>query len=965
VILAHLAGERVQVMRPSSWWKWSLYPVLLILALLCGAVSAHAQSPSDDSDDVDEDAKPIPAASLSVVFAEDGTAQVNFFANGRASSEPEIKSMLESLLGCSLQTKPPFLHSIAQVYTGSCQPSLQRASTTRDLKIVTAPLRQFALEHGIERLSLSLRLPDLEITETQPTSSTQSLLVGRMPASSQHFSELTHQYFWQIGSGIPEEVTVRFGFPASSVRRAEYVLLSVLLLPALLVFWMGRKALSSGAQDKAVVWFAYMRYLNWTLNLSLLGWWIAADSLHILKLLQFFSAGTRFAPLWAYTVTPTIVRWFPPAIIWIVCLVLSHPVQEKLRGLKWTRRELAMQGIHTFCASLLPLALFLTGLTTLLKGSVRVGMVWMVAAYAVFIIASRARQTFLGMQPHALTTGDLRDRAFDMARKLGVKLQQVYIIPSGKGQMANAFARKGNVISFTDFLLQRMTRREVNYVLGHELSHLKLGHPGKLGMVALLSYFVAITGFGFLNAFLHLSVAPRYVLIVATVTLVPYFWSRRFEYAADAGAVEVTGDPEAAISALFKLSQLNMLPIHWSNWSEKWLTHPSSLRRAQAIARKAGIPMERISDVAQTAAAADDHYVLPDTVAPGVKVHSTHTKQGGSLRVAFTMLALLIFTPAAFALLANRFLLHSPFRGVLFLAGFAVTIAVYYACANFLPPMRLPKLVASLKSKLAKEGIQADAWDGVFVGFSPAAAPRSYEHNTNWDLGCLFIRSDRLCYWGEETKFSLRPDQIIAIKVAPGMPGLLPPRRIYMAWKDDELGTSGAFNIGCINGTSTLRLRELSSKLAERLNVWWKSTPAVRPLPGPLAALRSPQLGAVTGGVPRWRASKVFNELFVTTSFAIVGATLCGLPFHLLGFFFSGMIPAVAKVAPLHGPGSGWYVVSVVLVVRFLAIIPTLRYKDQAVVTLAPSHPQTQQISAALSGPSQPRNVENVKVFTH
>jgi hypothetical protein len=103
----------------------------------------------------------------------------------------------------------------------------------------------------------------------------------------------------------------------------------------------------------------------------------------------------------------------------------------------------------------------------------------------------------------------------------------------------------------------------------------------------------------------------------------------------------------------------------------------------------------------------------------------------------------------------------------------------------------------------------------------------------------------------------------------------------------------------------------------------------------------------------------------LTTIFATVGAILCGRPFHLLAFFFSRMIPAVAKVTPFHGPGSGWYVVGVVQVVRFLAIIPALRYKDQAVVTLAPSHPQTQQLSAAPSAPSQPSKVENDKVFTH
>jgi hypothetical protein len=531
--------------------------------------------------------------------------------------------------------------------------------------------------------------------------------------------------------------------------------------------------------------------------------------------------------------------------------------------------------------------------------------------------------------------------------------------------MANAFARKGNVISFTDFLLQRMTRREVNYVLGHEMTHLKLGHPGKLAMAAVVSYFVAITGLGFLDFFFHLSVVPRYALIVGFLTLARFFWSRRFEYAADAGAVEVTGDPEAAISALFKLSQLNMLPIHWSNWSEKWLTHPSSLRRAHAIARKAGIPMERVPNIARTAAAADDHYVLPETVTPGVKVHSSHTKQGGTLRVAYTMLSVLIFIPAGFALLANRFFQHFPLRSVLFFAGFAATFAMYYACANFLPPMRLPNLVAALKSKLAKEGVLADAWDGVFVGLSPAAAPRNYEQNTNWDLGCFFLRSDRLCYWGEETKFSLRPDQITAITLAPGMPGLLPPWRIYFAWKDDELGTSGVFNIGCVNGASTLTLRQQSSKLAERLKMWWKSRPAERPLPGPLATLRSPQIGAVTGAVPRFSPGKVFSELFFTAFFAILGAILCGLPFQLVAFLFSRLDVSLGKITAIHSPGTGWYVVAVALGVRFFALIPALRYKDRAVVTMTGSGPQAGQVQTTPSALGQQANVENDKVLAH
>ncbi len=951
-----------------SWWKNSLYLLLLIFTLAGAAVCARAQSASDDADD-DEDAKPTPSLSLNIVFSEAGKIQVSSFAFGQPSTASEIKTVLESALGCTLHDKMPSRQLSPQFYSGSCEPPSQHAAMVREFRIATAPLRKYALDHQIELLSLAVRLPDVEITETQPPVETQppafGKVFGKMAAYLQRNFELNHAYFWHTDAAIPDFVTVRLGISSKSVIRAEYTLLGVLLLPALLIFWMGRKALSSEAQDRAVVWFTYMRYLQWTLNFSLLGWWIAADSFHLEQILQFLSAGTRIAPIWNYPVTPTVVNWFPPAIIWVLCFALSHPVQEKLRGLTWTRGELAMQGFYSFCASLLPLALFLTGLSTLAKSSLRTGVLWMVAAFAIAIVASRARQKFLGMQPQALTTGDLRDRAFAMARQLGVKLQQVYIIPSGKGQMANAFARKGNVISFTDFLLQRMTRREVNYVLGHEMTHLKLGHPGKLAMAAVVSYFVAMSGVGFLDPLVHFSVVVRYSLIVAIVTIGPYFWSRRFEYAADAGAVEVTGDPEAAISALFKLAQLNMLPIHWSNWSEKWLTHPSSLRRAQAIARKARIPLERVPEIAQGTAAADDHYVLPETVTPGAKVHSSHMKQGGTMRVAFTMLALLIFTPAAFALLANRFFQNSPFRGVLFLAGIVATIAMYYASANFLPPMRFPKLVTSLKTKLAKEGILADAWDGVFVGFSPAAAPRSYEQNTNWDLGCLFLCSDRLCYWGEETKFSLRPDQITAITLAPGMPGLFPPWRIYLAWKDEDLGTTGVFNIGCINGASTLHLRQQSSKLTERLRVWWKSTPTARPLPSPLATLRSPQIGTVTGAIPRFNPGKLFSELFLTAIFAIVGAILCGLPFQLTAFLFSRLNESLGRITAVHSPGSGWYVVAVVLLVRFFAMIPALRYKDHAIVTIAPSRAQASQVNVTPSTQAQPAKVENDKAFSH
>jgi len=912
--------------------------LVLVLAIISASLTGHAQSSSKDSDD---DANAPAFLEFSVVFSEDGTARVAFTTFGFQSSATEIKNVVESSLGCSLKDSPyPRADSFG--YSGFCHPAFSRARMAREFRIATAPLRKIARDHQVGQLNLFVRMPDDEIAETQPPLKTTIISGGRFPTSLRRLSELNRAYFWKADGPIPDVVIVRFGLSSEAASRAAGILLAILMLPALLIFWMSRKALSSEAQDKTVVWFTYMRYLQWTLNIALIGWWVAADSLHLDNILKLLSTGTRFAPAWGYAVTPVLVNWVPPILVWILCFALSHPVQEKLRGLTWTRRELALQAFYSCCASLAPFAMVITGITSLITSSVRVALLWFLGAYAVRIVAVRAKLKFLGMQPHALTTGDLRDRAFEMARKLGVKLQQIYVIPSGKGQMANAFARSGNVISFTDFLLQRMTRREVDYVLGHELSHLKLGHPGKLALASVVSYFVALAAVGFADPFLHLSVVARYALIVLIVTLAPYFCSRRFEYSADAGAIGLTGDPQAAISALFKLAQLNMLPIHWSNWSEKWLTHPSSLRRAQAIALKAGIPAEHVQTIAQAATgSADSYYVLPATVQPGSKVHSTHGKQSGSLRTLLSMFAVIIFTPAVFALLAAHSGPNVRLRVALYLAGFAATIGMYYLFANFVPPMRLRTLASALKTKLAKEGAFAESWAGIPVGLSPAAAPRVYEANTNWDLGCLFVRADRICYCGEETKFSLRSGQLTAIQLAPGMPGMLPPWRIYFAWKDDERGTSGVFNIGCIDGSSTLQLRKETAKLAARLQAWWKSPGTSKPLPDPLINLTSPEIGAVTGGIPGKGVNfgKVLRALLNTAGLAAVGAVLCGLPFHLMTYLISAMNPNFARIGLpfFRSPGSGWYVVAVAVVMRLITMIPMLRYKDRAIVTIASS----------------------------
>jgi len=887
----------------------------------------HRQPPDSDSSD---HAAPVSFLSVDIIFDASGKASVhaNYFLDDQPNLPPaEIKQALESSLNCSLQNSVR-VRPMPGVYTGSCIVPASAQGLLHEGRISTIPLQNFAGVHNIPSSSLQLHLPDCDIRETVPFDQANSAPSAKTPAPVSRFMHTFVVYSWSPSKPLPGEITYRYGYLSATLKRNAAILLFVLVSPLVLFFWLGRRALAADVTDKAVVWFSYMRSLQWILNLSLLGWWIALDSCHAEPILRFLASGTGFTALAAHPVLYESIGWLPPALLWLLCYRISHPVQQKLRGLRWTKRELTLQALYSVLARLIPIAMFLTGLRVIGSGGFRNAFLWWVAALLLRAVAAQALLKLTGMQPQALSSGHLRDRVFAMAEHIGVKLQQIYLIPSGKGQVANAFARTGNTISFTDYLLQRMSQREVDYVMAHELTHLKLKHPAKLGYAFAGSIFLAVFVLNFASPFVYDSVITRYALMFAIVSVFPYFWSRRFEYAADAGAVAITGDPRAAISALFKLSELNMMPIHWSHWREKWLTHPSSMRRAHAIAKKAGIPFEEIPTIAREGAAEAVNYTIPATSGPSAKLHSTQRTKSLSLKLSFALVGLLAFIPSLFCLTAIH--LPSPFKWIIFAFALPATLLTFLLLANYSPRFTHGKLQPALNTKLAAEGIQAESWSGVYVGFSPTAAPRLYEGNSNWDIGYLFFRSDRICYCGEETKFALRQDQITAIKHADGLPGLLAPNRIYIAWTDSERGTCGVFNISCGNVGSVLHARKLNVDLTHRLQGWRKSSPVTRPLPRQLAELSSPEIRTVTSANPAnfWKRQRLFTELLWTAIFTGVGATLCTLPFHLLPYLFSASYARLGIANRFHTPGAGWYAVFVAVTVRFITIVPLLRYRD-------------------------------------
>jgi heat shock protein HtpX len=136
----------------------------------------------------------------------------------------------------------------------------------------------------------------------------------------------------------------------------------------------------------------------------------------------------------------------------------------------------------------------------------------------------------------------------------------------------NAFATgrnpKNALVAVTTGIRQRLTERELNAVLGHELAHVT---NRDMRMMAFASFFVTIASF-LMQMFMWrmmfggmfggrrdsggaiMGIFLVTILVYLLGTLLMKALSRYREYGADHGGAELTGDPGALASALEKIS---------------------------------------------------------------------------------------------------------------------------------------------------------------------------------------------------------------------------------------------------------------------------------------------------------------------------------------------------------------------------------------------------------------------------
>ena len=201
----------------------------------------------------------------------------------------------------------------------------------------------------------------------------------------------------------------------------------------------------------------------------------------------------------------------------------------------------------------------------------------------------------------------------DLARRANIKTPEVAIYPGAANAFATGAFKNSALVAVSDQIMGQMTKEELRAVLGHEISHVANGDMVTLCLIqGVLNAFViffsrviarivasAANGNnrrGGTNTILYVAVATALDLALGLLSSLIVFWfSRKREYAADAGSANLLGTPNSMIAALRRLGNLQpgVLPnslkamgiAEGKKSTSIWATHPSLEDRIAALNR--------------------------------------------------------------------------------------------------------------------------------------------------------------------------------------------------------------------------------------------------------------------------------------------------------------------------------------------------------------------------------------------
>lgn len=203
-----------------------------------------------------------------------------------------------------------------------------------------------------------------------------------------------------------------------------------------------------------------------------------------------------------------------------------------------------------------------------------------------------------------LPEGSLRNGLLALAERTRFRARSIQLMDGSKrSRHSNAFftgfGRFRKIVLF-DTLIEQLSEPEVEAVVAHEIGHYRKGHIPKMlffsagGLLAGF-YILAVVArqdiFYRAFGFEHNNITPAFLLyglLAGTAGFwigpVAHWWSRRYEYQADAFAAQAVGQAQSLIAALRKLNEKNLSNlVPHPFYSGFYYSHPTLLERERAL----------------------------------------------------------------------------------------------------------------------------------------------------------------------------------------------------------------------------------------------------------------------------------------------------------------------------------------------------------------------------------------------
>ena len=323
--------------------------------------------------------------------------------------------------------------------------------------------------------------------------------------------------------------------------------------------------------DRTTRWLRFRQLSRLLVPLSIAGWWA----------LWTYSSGDEICGDFSIFVFPL------PLVTLTLAFLASGFMGRVFLQSKWRPSDILRTTFWRNVELTIPLLLVAGSFDALVAGRWR-GLFGLVLAAASALLGRIQSRIAEGVKLQPVSSGETYKRAAHLARRCEIKLDKIFIVPSGPGRLTNAYGGSG-FVAVTDNFGEYLNQAELDATIGHELGHVKRRHGRRTLRAMAITYSVTI-GALLWPARTWPSVRPVLdLVIVLAPILFSNYLSRRFEFEADRYGLAVSGSAETSIRALALMCRKAGGLADCNPVVELFMTHPSLKRRAEKFALAGGV----------------------------------------------------------------------------------------------------------------------------------------------------------------------------------------------------------------------------------------------------------------------------------------------------------------------------------------------------------------------------------------